>query len=53
MQITGNSVYLRINRWQRAIHHYVIGSLSNVEALERCGQRFPGLHFCSSLEGST
>ncbi|HTY37819.1 MAG TPA: protoporphyrinogen oxidase [Bacteroidota bacterium] len=51
MQITGNSVYLRVTRWQHAIPQYELGYLANVEALERCEQRFPGLYFCSNFKG--
>jgi protoporphyrinogen/coproporphyrinogen III oxidase len=51
MQITGNSVYLRVTRWQKAIPQYELGYLANVEALERCEQRFPGLYFCSNFKG--
>ncbi len=51
MQITGNNVYLRVTRWQKAIPQYELGHLANVEALERCEQRFPGLYFCSNFKG--
>jgi oxygen-dependent protoporphyrinogen oxidase len=51
MQITGNNVYLRSTRWQMAIPQYELGYLSNMEALERCEQRFPGLYFCSNFKG--
>ncbi len=51
MQITGNDVYLRVTRWQKAIPQYELGYLANVEALERCEQRFPGLYFCSNFKG--
>ena len=51
MQITGNNVYLRVTRWQKAIPQYELGYLANVEALERCEQRFPGLFFCSKFKG--
>ena len=51
MQITGNNVYLRVTRWQKAIPQYEIGYLAIVEALERCEERFPGLYFCSNFKG--
>lgn len=51
MQIQGKHVYLRVSRWQKAIPQYELGYLSNVEALERCEQQFPGLYFCSNFKG--
>ncbi len=51
MQIRGNSVYLRVTRWQKAIPQYDLGYLANVETLERCEQRFPGLYFCGNFKG--
>jgi hypothetical protein len=37
-------------RWQLAIPQFEFGCLSNMEALERCEQLFPGLHFCGSIQ---
>lgn len=51
MSVTGNPVYSKIIRWQKAIPQYNLGYHKIVEEIERCEAENPGLFFCSNFIG--
>jgi len=51
MQISGEPVFSRIYRWDRAIPQYNIGHQHIVDAIERFEKELPGIHVCSNYRG--
>lgn len=49
--ITGEPVYTRVTRWERAIPQYRIGHLGIVEKLQEVEARFPGLFVSGNFIG--
>jgi oxygen-dependent protoporphyrinogen oxidase len=49
--VNGQPVYVRINRWERAIPQYAIGHLDIVERLRAVESRHPGLFMAGNFIG--
>jgi oxygen-dependent protoporphyrinogen oxidase len=49
--IEGEPVYVRVNRWERAIPQYAIGHLDIVERLRAAESRHPGLFMAGNFIG--
>jgi oxygen-dependent protoporphyrinogen oxidase len=49
--IEGEPVYVRVNRWERAIPQYAIGHLDIVERLRAVESRHPGLFMAGNFIG--
>ncbi len=51
MNVSGNPVFSKVIRWQKAIPQYNLGYSKIVEAMERCEAENSGLFFCSNFKG--
>jgi protoporphyrinogen/coproporphyrinogen III oxidase len=51
MHISGEPVFSKVVRWQKAIPQYNLGYAKIAEAIERCEEANPGLFFCSNFKG--
>jgi oxygen-dependent protoporphyrinogen oxidase len=51
MAIKGGPMYIRINRWNKAIPQYNLGYGKVVQEIEECEKENPGLYFCSNYRG--
>jgi oxygen-dependent protoporphyrinogen oxidase len=51
MSVSGNPVFSKVVRWQKAIPQYNLGYGKIVEAMERCEAENTGLFFCSNFKG--
>jgi len=51
LDISGDPVVGRLQRWPRAIPQYVSGHQGVVESLQRLEKNLPGLHFAGSFRG--
>lgn len=51
MKITGNPVYSRVTRWQRAIPQYNIGHLAIVQQIEQFEAEHPGFFISGNFRG--
>lgn len=51
MNVSGNPVFAKVVRWQKAIPQYNLGYNKIVEAMERCESENAGLYFCSNFKG--
>jgi oxygen-dependent protoporphyrinogen oxidase len=51
MCVSGKPVYVKVNRWAKAIPQYRIGYRGVAEAIERAESGNPGLHICSNFRG--
>lgn len=51
MQVSGDPVYAKVIRWDKAIPQYTLGYQTVVEALERAEADVRGLFFCSNFRG--
>jgi oxygen-dependent protoporphyrinogen oxidase len=51
MSVSGNPVFSKVVRWQKAIPQYNLGYHKIIEAIERCEGEHAGLFFCSNFKG--
>lgn len=51
MNVTGDPVFTKIIRWNKAIPQYNLGYLDIVAKIESCEKEHPGLFFCSNFKG--
>lgn len=51
MNVTGDPVFTKIIRWEKAIPQYNLGYLDVVQKIESCEKEYPGLFFCSNFRG--
>jgi oxygen-dependent protoporphyrinogen oxidase len=51
MGVTGNPVFSRVARWERAIPQYSMGYQSVLDAIDGLERQFPGLYICSNYRG--
>ncbi len=51
MSVSGDPVFSKIIRWQKAIPQYNLGHDRIVKEIEKCEKENPGLFFCSNFTG--
>lgn len=51
LQVTGNPVFVRVMRWEKAIPQYTLGHLQKMAIIDRLEADVPGLFVCSNYRG--